>query len=75
VTPATPAQRSASTYRGTIRHFGPCGHRRRCYRVACRAEFRDYATVEVVAGTIIYYCHRQVVPIDPIDLAMLDAAA
>lgn len=56
-----------------IRHRGPCGPRRRCYRPDCRKQFGSYPTVEIVAGNVIAYCHRAVVPVDDIALRMLAA--
>ena len=60
-----------TTYRPPLGHRGPCGTRRRCYRPACRAEFGDVQTVEIVDRVAIFFCHHLKVPIDPIVLGML----
>ena len=55
--PATHAQHSARV-QPILRHAGPCGRRVPCFRAECRAEFGDYATVEVLPnGTRLARCH------------------
>lgn len=42
-----------------LTHAGQCGRRERCWREACRAEYRDARTVEVLDnGERIARCHR-----------------
>ena len=70
-----PAGRQPESTPGPFRHKGPCGDRVRCFRKSCRDRNRDYLTVELVAGRAIFYCHRANVPIDPLVLEMIQAAA
>lgn len=70
-----PVDRFPESTFGPIRHEGPCGRRRFCYRSECRVAFGPHPTIEVVEGRVVAYCHRTVTPIDPIILGMLDAAA
>lgn len=56
-----------------IRHDGPCGRRARCYRADCREQWGDVPTVEVVAGRVVAYCHRLIVPADPVTLRRIAA--
>jgi hypothetical protein len=54
----TPAQDGAyHPIRPAIRHRGPCGPRRPCWRPACREANGDYLTVEVLTTGWIAYCH------------------
>jgi hypothetical protein len=69
-----PADRQPDYARRPIRHLGPCGQRRRCYRPECREAFGDYPTIELVGGRMIAYCHRTEAPVDSVLLRMLDAA-
>jgi hypothetical protein len=69
-----PADRQPDYTRGQLRHLGPCGARRRCYRPECREAFGVYPSIEIVGGRAIFYCHRTVTPADAILLRMLDAA-
>jgi hypothetical protein len=60
---------------GLGHHRGRCGHRARCYRPACRDRFGDYATVEVLADVVRFYCHVVEVPVDALVLEMLGSPA
>jgi hypothetical protein len=44
-------------YRPAIRHRGPCGPRRPCWRPACRDRFGIYPSVEMTADGWLAYCH------------------
>lgn len=68
-------QRNPEPRRTAIRHDGPCGERRRCYRPECREANRGYATVEILPDIVIFRCHAAVVPVDGVALAMLASAA
>ena len=61
----------SAPYRPAIRHRGPCGPRRRCYREACRAEFGDFATVEILGRVALFFCHGSHLPADSITHGML----
>lgn len=60
----TPVQEKPTTraYRPAIRHGGPCGVRRQCWRPSCRAEYGDLRTLEILASppVVLAYCHREV---------------
>lgn len=49
-----------SQYRLTIRHLGPCGPRRPCWRPACRERFAGVASIETVAGVTLAHCHGSI---------------
>lgn len=58
----------------TLRHEGRCGSWMRCWRTACRAEFGDYPTIEILADRAIAYCHRDGrLPLDDPRLASVAA--
>lgn len=68
-----PTDRRADSTPWPLRHQGPCGPRRPCYRPDCRERFDPYLTVELVAGRALYYCHRTVQPVDDLTARMLAA--
>ena len=55
-TPGT-ADDTRPLYHSAIRHRGPCGPRRPCWRPACRQANGDYLTIEVLPTGWIAYCH------------------
>lgn len=51
-------------YRPAIRHDGPCGERRQCWRPACRAAFPGLRTIELQPDKALAFCHHAIVPTD-----------
>ena len=61
--PTNGAHDTPPLYRPAIRHAGPCGPRRQCWRQACRDRFGPYPTIEVLqSGRTLAYCHRTTIP-------------
>lgn len=57
------SQRSSLSYRPAIRHRGPCGVRRPCWRQACRERFGPYPSVESLpTGELVTFCHAATYP-------------
>ena len=63
-----PAVRQPERTPWPLRHKGPCGRRVHCWRPACRAEFGEYLTVEVLDdGSAVAFCHHYRHPVtDPL---------
>lgn len=47
-----------------LRHRGPCGKRRHCWRPECRQAFPGYPTLEYLPDRVIAFCHRLSHPTD-----------
>lgn len=58
LTNRTPAetQDTPPLYRTAIRHRGPCGPRRHCWRPECRRRYDPIATLELLPAVVLARC-------------------
>lgn len=58
-----PPQHNEKPLPGVVRHDGPCGPRRPCWRPECR-QFDPYRTIELLHDKAVAHCHGSTYALD-----------